>query len=160
MVCTAPIRWLLPTSACKRTESLALVPLAPLPVNKLLLLLFVSYIIFVRFFLNKLSPVFEYGLQTFLISKLGVFYLKLKLFCSTSIAGGLLADTKKYKGHIQTLINDYITLHSQLLSPYHLIKYSLKEHTHTLHHSTLLFYHASDPHIRKVLLYAVQYLSQ
>ena len=84
-----PYKGLLPTSACKRTEPLALVPLAPLPVNRLLLLLFVSCIIFVRFFLSKLPPVFEYGRQTFLISKLGVFYLKLKLFGSTGIAGGL-----------------------------------------------------------------------
>ncbi len=44
---------------------------------------------FCEIFLSKLPPVFEYGRQTFLIFKLGVFYLKLKLFGSTSIAGGL-----------------------------------------------------------------------
>jgi hypothetical protein len=50
---------------------------------------------FSEIFLSKLPLVFGYGCQTFLISKLGVFYLKLKLFGSTSIAGGFLADTKK-----------------------------------------------------------------
>lgn len=50
--------------------------------------------IFVNF-ITKLPPVFEYGRQTILIFKLRVFYLKLKHFCFTSIAGGLLADTRE-----------------------------------------------------------------
>ena len=88
-----PYKGLLPTSACKRTEPLSLVALTPLPVNRLLLLLFVynSCEIFAVNSHMYLSMV----AQLFLSSSWELFYLKIKLFGSTSIAGDSLADTKK-----------------------------------------------------------------